>query len=151
MHTFLTVDPCEYEIRNLYRFATLKDTGLADALRPVWPENPRLLMVAADPEDDTTTENLALDLATALSKAGLEVGEVRVLQKDTAEHGAQLLAGAHVIVLAAGDEAKRAAFFSSTGLPALIANASGETVVVGLEEAALAAAGLCADEGRTFE
>lgn len=150
MHTFLAVEPCDYEIRNLYRFATLKDTGLTAALRPVWPENPRLLMVAADPEDDTITENLALDLATALSKAGLEVGEVRVLQKDTAEHAAALLTGAHVIVLADGDDAKRAAFYASLNLPGLMAAAPDETVVIGLEEEALAAAGLTAAPEHTF-
>ena len=72
MHTFLAVEPCDYEIRGLYRFATLKDTGLAEALADVWPDQPRLLMVAADPADATTTENLALDLASALTKAGRE-------------------------------------------------------------------------------
>lgn len=44
MHTFLAVEPCDYEIRGLYRFATLKDTGLAEALADVWPDQPLSLI-----------------------------------------------------------------------------------------------------------
>lgn len=69
----------------MYRFATLReDSGLAEAVRGRWPENPRLLMIAAEPDNDTYTENLAMDLATALVKADLPVGELRVLQRETA-------------------------------------------------------------------
>lgn len=151
MHTFLAVDPCDYEIRSLYRFATLKPgTGLAEALAPVWPENPRLLMVAADPEDATTTENLALDLASALSKAGLAVGEVRVLEADSAGHAAQLVPGAQVVVLADGDAAKRTAFFEETGLVRLLSDAEDGAVLIALDAAALDAVGLQAPSERTF-
>lgn len=151
MQTFLAVDPCDYEIRSLYRFATLKpETGLLEALKPVWPANPRLLMIAADPDDATTTENLALDLASALSKAGLEVGEVRVLEADTAEHAAQLVPGAQVVVLADGDAEKRAAFFEAIDATRLLNELADDTVVIALDEAVLAAAGLCVDEGHRF-
>ncbi len=88
----------------MYRFATLReDSGLAEAVRGRWPENPRLLMIAAEPDNDTYTENLAMDLATALVKADLPVGELRVLQRETADVAAQLIAGADVIVLADGE------------------------------------------------
>lgn len=151
MQTFLAVDPCDYEIRSLYRFATLRpETGFIEALRPVWPANPRLLMVAADPDDATTTENLALDLASALSKAGLEVGEVRVLEADTAEHAAQLVPGAQVVVLADGDAEKREAFFEAVDVARLLGELADDTVVIALDEAALAAAGLRVDEGLRF-
>ncbi|WP_302962730.1 hypothetical protein [uncultured Adlercreutzia sp.] len=151
MQTFLAVDPCDYEIRSLYRFATLKpETGLLEALKPVWPANPRLLMIAADSDDATTTENLALDLASALSKAGLEVGEVRVLEADTAEHAAQLMPGAQVVVLADGDAEKRSAFFAAVDAARLLGELADDTVVIALDEAALAAAGLRVDEGRRF-
>lgn len=149
MHTFLAVEPCDYEIRGLYRFATLKDTGLAEALADVWPDQPRLLMVAADPADDTATENLALDLASALTKAGREVGEVRVLEQDTAEHAAPLVAGAHVIVLADGDDEKRAAFYADIDLPACLASTADDVVLIALDPAALLSAGLAVSE-RTF-
>lgn len=151
MQTFLALDPCDYEIRSLYRFATLKpETGLLEALKPVWPANPRLLMVAADPDDATTTENLALDLASALSKAGLEVGEVRVLEADTAEHAAQLVPGAQVVVLADGDADKRAAFFEAIDAARLLEGLADDAVVIGLDAAALEAAGLAVPADRTF-
>ena len=151
MQTFLAVDPCDYEIRSLYRFATLKpETGLLEALKPAWPANPRLLMIAADPDDATTTENLALDLASALNKAGLEVGEVRVLEADTAEHAAQLVPGAQVVVLADGDAEKRATFFGAIDATRLLNELADDTVVIALDEAALAAAGLRVDEGHRF-
>ncbi|MVX59967.1 hypothetical protein GKZ27_00540 [Enterorhabdus mucosicola] len=150
MHTFLAVEPCDYEIRGLYRFATLKDTGLAEALADVWPDQPRLLMVAADPADATTTENLALDLASALTKAGREVGEVRVLEQDTAEHAAPLLAGAHVIVLADGDDEKRAAFYADINLADCLAAVDENVVLIALDAAALTAAGLAVPADRTF-
>ena len=67
-------------------------------------------MIAAEPESDTYTENLAMDLATALVKADLSVGELRVLQRETADVAAQLVAGADVIVLADGEgEGRRCA------------------------------------------
>ncbi len=147
MHTFLAVEPCDYEIRGLYRFATLKDTGLAEAL---WPDQPRLLMVAADPADATTTENLALDLASALTKAGRGVGEVRVLEQDTAEHAAPLLAGAQVVVLADGDAEKRAAFYADINLADCLATADGNVVLIGLDGAALEAAGVAVPVDRAF-
>lgn len=150
MHTFLAVEPCDYEIRGLYRFATLKDTGLAEALADVWPDQPRLLMVAADPADVTTTENLALDLASALTKAGRGVGEVRVLEQDTAEHAAPLLAGAQVVVLADGDAEKRAAFYADINLADCLATADGNVVLIGLDGAALEAAGVAVPVDRAF-
>ena len=104
MEVVVAPDPMDYEIRGMYRFATLrKGAGLAEAVRDQWPENPRLLMIAAEPESDTYTENLAMDLATALVKADLPVGELRVLQRETADVAAQLVAGADVIVLADGE------------------------------------------------
>ena len=148
MHAFLAVEPCDYEIRGLYRFATLKDTGLAEALADVWPDQPRLLMVAADPADATTTENLALDLASALTKAGRGVGEVRVLEQDTAEHAAPLLAGAQVVVLA--DDEKRAAFYADINLADCLATADGNVVLIGLDGAALEAAGVAVPADRAF-
>lgn len=47
-------------------------------------------MIAAEPDNDTYTENLAMDLATALVKADLPVGELRVLQRETADVAASL-------------------------------------------------------------
>ena len=76
MEVIVAPEPMDYEIRGMYRFATLREgAGLAEAVRDQWPENPRLLMIAAEPESDTYTENLAMDLATALVKADLPVGE----------------------------------------------------------------------------
>ena len=67
MEVIVAPEPMDYEIRGMYRFATLReDSGLAEAVRGRWPENPRLLMIAAEPDNDTYTENLAMDLATAL-------------------------------------------------------------------------------------
>ena len=104
MEVIVAPEPMDYEIRGMYRFATLReDSGLAEAVRGRWPENPRLLMIAAEPDNDTYTENLAMDLATALVKADLPVGELRVLQRETADVAAQLIAGADVIVLADGE------------------------------------------------
>ena len=104
MEVIVAPEPMDYEIRGMYRFATLREgSGLAEAVRDQWPENPRLLMIAAEPENDTYTENLAMDLATALVKADLPVGELRVLQRETADVAAQLIAGADVIVLADGE------------------------------------------------
>ena len=95
MEVIVAPEPMDYEIRGMYRFATLREgSGLAEAVRDQWPENPRLLMIAAEPENDTYTENLAMDLATALVKADLPVGELRVLQRETADVAAQLIAGA---------------------------------------------------------
>lgn len=145
MHPILALDPLAYEIRGMYRFADLKPEGtLADELRPIWPENPRLLMVAADPEADTYTENLALDLASALVKAGLPVGEVRVLQQETAEVAAQLVPGADVIVLADGEaedaDEKRSAFFAEIDFPSLLGSAKEDAPLIALSQAALDAA-----------
>ena len=103
MEVIVASEPMDYEIRGMYRFATLREgSGLAEAVRDQWPENPRMLMIAAEPENDTYTENLAMDLATAFVKADLPVGELRVLQRETADVAAQLVAGADVIVLADG-------------------------------------------------
>lgn len=122
MEVIVAPEPMDYEIRGMYRFATLReDSGLAEAVRGRWPENPRLLMIAAEPDNDTYTENLAMDLATALVKADLPVGELRVLQRETADVAAQLIAGADVIVLADGEgddaDAQREAFFAELGVP----------------------------------
>ena len=65
MEVIVAPEPMDYEIRGMYRFASLReDSGLAEAVRGRWPENSRLLMIAAEPENDTYTENLAMDLAT---------------------------------------------------------------------------------------
>ena len=125
MEVIVAPEPMDYEIRGMYRFATLReDSGLAEAVRGRWPENPRLLMIAAEPDNDTYTENLAMDLATALVKVDLPVGELRVLQRETADVAAQLIAGADVIVLADGEgddaDAQREAFFAELGVPALL-------------------------------
>ena len=66
MEVIVASEPMDYEIRGMYRFATLREgSGLAEAVRDQWPENPRLLMIAAEPENDTYTENLAMDLASS--------------------------------------------------------------------------------------
>ena len=125
----------------MYRFATLREgAGLAEAVRDQWPVNPRLLMIAAEPESDTYTENLAMDLATALVKADLSVGELRVLQRETADVAAQLVAGADVIVLADGEgkdaDAQREAFFGELDMPALLEGVKEGALVIALSEAA---------------
>lgn len=141
MDIVIAPDPMDYEIRGMYRFATLKpESALADAVRDRWPENPRLLMVAAEPDNDRYTENLAMDLATSFVKADLPVGEVRVLQRETAEVAAQLVAGADVIVLADGEaddaDAQRDAFFSEIDFAQLAKNAKEGAVVIALSKAA---------------
>ena len=79
MEVIVAPEPMDYEIRGVYRFATLREgSGLAEAVRDQWPENPRLLMIAAEPESDTYTENLAMDLATALVKADLPFPSILV-------------------------------------------------------------------------
>lgn len=146
MEVIVAPEPMDYEIRGMYRFATLReDSGLAEAVRGRWPENSRLLMIAAEPENDTYTENLAMDLATALVKADLPVGELRVLQRETADVAAQLIAGADVIVLADGEgddaDAQREAFFAELGVPALLVDLKEGAVVIALCEAARDAIG----------
>lgn len=142
MDIIVAQDPMDYEMRGNYRFATLREgSGLAEAVRGRWPENPRLLMIAAEPDNGTYTDNLAMDLATALVKAELPVGEVRVLQNDdTKEVADKLVAGADVIVLADGEaedaDAQRTAFFAELDLPALMANIKEGAIVIALTEAA---------------
>lgn len=141
MEVIVAPEPMDYEIRGMYRFATLREgSGLAEAVRDQWPENPRLLMIAAEPESDTYTENLAMDLATALVKADLPVGELRVLQRETADVAAQLVAGADVIVLADGEgedaDAQRKAFFGELDMSTLLEGVKEGALVVALSEAA---------------
>lgn len=141
MEVVVAPEPMDYEIRGMYRFATLREgAGLAEAVRDQWPVNPRLLMIAAEPESDTYTENLAMDLATALVKADLSVGELRVLQRETADVAAQLIAGADVIVLADGEgedaDAQREAFFGELDMPALLEGVKEGALVIALSEAA---------------
>lgn len=145
MEVIVASEPMDYEIRGMYRFATLREgSGLAEAVRDRWPENPRMLMIAAEPENGTYTENLAMDLATAFVKADLPVGEVRVLQRETADVAAQLIAGADVIVLADGEgedaDAQREAFFGELDMPALLEGAKVGALVIALSEAARDAA-----------
>ncbi len=141
MEVIVAPEPMDYEIRGMYRFATLREgAGLAEAVRDQWPENPRLLMIAAEPENDTYTENLAMDLATALVKADLPVGELRVLQRETADVAAQLVAGADVIVLADGEgedaDAQREAFFGELDMSTLLEGVKEGALVIALSEAA---------------
>ena len=141
MEVIVASEPMDYEIRGMYRFATLREgSGLAEAVRDQWPENPRLLMIAAEPENDTYTENLAMDLATALVKADLPVGELRVLQRETADVAAQLIAGADVIVLADGEgedaDAQREAFFGELDMSTLLEGVKEGALVIALSEAA---------------
>ena len=141
MEVIVAPEPMDYEIRGMYRFATLReDSGLAEAVRGRWPENPRLLMIAAEPDNDTYTENLAMDLATALVKADLPVGELRVLQRETADVAAQLIAGADVIVLADGEgedaDAQREAFFGELDMSTLLEGVKKGALVSALSEAA---------------
>ena len=139
----LAVDPLDYEIRGLYRFASLKPScTLAQEVGEAWPENPRLLMIASDPADATFTENLALDLASALSKADLPVGEVRVLQEDTASVAVPLIAGADVIVLANDHDDTRPGFFADIDLAEALKGAKDDALLIALSEEALKAAGL---------
>ena len=139
----VAVDPCDYEIRGLYRFASLKPTcTLSTEVEGVWPENPRLLMIAADPDDDTFIENLGMDFCSALTKAEIPVGELRILQRETENVARPLVEGADVIVLADGDDEKRRAFFEAIDLPALLQNAKEDAVLVALDEQAVATAGL---------
>lgn len=141
--TIVAVDPCDYEIRGLYRFASLKPTcTLVDDVAGVWPENPRLLMIAADPDDDTFIENLGMDFCSALTKADIPVGELRILQRETEKVAQPLVEGADVVVLADGDDEKRRAFFEAIELPALLEGAKEGAVLIALDEQALAAAGL---------
>lgn len=75
MPTFLAVDPCDYEIRSLYRFATLKpETGLLEALRPMWPTNPRLLNELADDAVVIGLDEVALAAAGLLAEEGHRFG-----------------------------------------------------------------------------
>ena len=141
MEVIVASEPMDYEIRWMYRFATLREwSGLAEAVRDQWPENPRMLMIAAEPENDTYTENLAMDLATAFVKADLPVGEVRVLQRDTADVSAHLIAGADVLVLADGEgedaDDKRAAFFGELDMSTLLEGVKEGALVIALSEAA---------------
>ena len=69
-----------------------------------------------------------------------------MLEQDTAEHAAPLLAGAHVIVLADGDDEKRAAFYADINLADCLAAADENVVLIALDAAALTAAGLAVPE-----
>ena len=81
-----------------------------------------------------------MDLATALVKADLPVGELRVLQRETADVAAQLVAGADVIVLADGEgedaDAKREAFFGELDMSTLLEGVKEGALVIALSEAA---------------
>ncbi|MFR7403261.1 MAG: hypothetical protein ACLUW6_00980 [Coriobacteriaceae bacterium] len=73
-------------------------------------------------------------------EADLPVGELRVLQRQTADVAAQLIAGADVLVLADGEgedaDDKRAAFFGELDMPALLEDAKDGALVIALSETA---------------
>ena len=139
----LAVDPMDYEIRGLYRFASLKpECTIAADVEGVWPENPRMLMVASDPDDTAFVENLGMDFASSLTKAEVPVGELRILERETEGVAKPLLEGADVIVLADGDDVKRKEFFAAIDFPELLKGAKEDAVLIALDKQALATAGV---------
>ncbi|MDE8703957.1 hypothetical protein PZH32_13450, partial [Adlercreutzia equolifaciens] len=84
---------------------------------------------------------LGMDFCSALTKADIPVGELRILQRETENEAKPLVEGADVIVLADGNDTKRQAFFESIDLPALLQNAKEDAVLIALDEQALATAG----------
>lgn len=142
MEVIVAPEPMDYEIRGMYRFATLREgAGLAEAVRDQWPENPRLLMIAAEPESDTYTENLAMDLATALVKADLPVGELRVhpaARRPTSRASSSPVPMSSCLADGEGEDAdaQREAFFGELDMSTLLEGVKEGALVIALSEAA---------------
>lgn len=87
-----------------------------DRLRAVLPPNPRALFVCSNPEDHDATCRFAAETAGAFCEAGIAFCSYHVLDGETAEDAAWLVADSDIVILSGGHVPTQNAFFQDIRL-----------------------------------
>ena len=106
------------------------DNEFIDRIRAVLPLYPRVLFVAANPEDRGGTCRFGADTATAFSEAGIPFQSYHILDGYNAQDAQALIGQSDLILLSGGHVPTQNAFFREIGLRELLEGFSG--VIVGI-------------------
>ena len=127
MTLFLTSSPC---VIGAPRVILNPVNGFVDRLRDALPRWPRMLVVAADPEDHAGVCNFANEMVYTLREYGMACGGFHVLDGHNGEAAARLVGDSDLIVLMGGHVPTQNAFFQAIGLRKILADYTG--VVMGI-------------------
>lgn len=106
------------------------DNGFIDRIREALPPFPRCLFVCSDPERHDLTCRFGGELFMAFAREGIFFESFRVLDGESAERAAELVADSNFVVLAGGHVPTQNAFFQDVHLSQLLEGFCG--VVMGI-------------------
>ena len=122
MIAFLTSSPCVF---GAPRAILNPENQFLDNLSRCLPENIRCLFICSDPDAPEWTDRVAEEMADAFAEAGLEFGELAVLDRRNQEDAQLLIWESDLIILAGGHVPTQNAFFQEIGLRDLLENYQG--------------------------
>lgn len=104
--------------------------GFLDRLRGCVPDHCKGLFICSDPDSWERTDGFAQAVRESCSDAGLELGQLQVLDRRNQDQAAQLVQDAQLIILAGGHVPTQNRFFAEVSLKELLRSFDG--VLVGI-------------------
>lgn len=115
--------------------------GFATRLRAVWPADPpRVLLLAAFPDNAAGNDQMRDGLACCLASAGLPLSDTAVCDSRNSRQLPALAAGSGVVILCGGHVPTQNRFFASIGAAGILRDYPG--IVLGISAGTMNAAGL---------
>lgn len=137
MTLFLTSSPC---VIGAPRVILNPANGFVDRLRENLPRWPRLLIVASNPEDHSSTCHFANEMVYTMREYGMACGSCNILDGSNPDFAPFLVATSDLIVLMGGHVPTQNAFFQEIGLREILADYEG--VVMGISAGSMNCADL---------
>ena len=132
MHLFLTSSPCDdnvpagVDLPCIFFEKNLFVVNLRCRVRA----NPRLTVVAADPENHELNDEMTSTFAGCFAYHGMEPSSVALLDGRTSEQAAEMIADSDILLIGGGHVPTQNRFFQEIGLAELLEGYDG--VVIGI-------------------
>lgn len=132
MYLFLTSSPCDDNVPAGVKLPCIffeKNLFVVNLRCRVAP-NPRLVVVAADPENDELNDEMASTFAGCFAYHGMEPSRVELLDGRTRARAAEMIEKSDIVLIGGGHVPTQNAFFEEIGLRELLKDYEG--VVIGI-------------------
>ena len=134
MTLFLTGSPCKKGENHF-----TEECNFLGELRSRLPQNPRVLLVSAAPDDPDNCRWVYGSTCECLVNSGIECSSVTMLERKNAALAAELVEGADLVMLCGGHVPTQNRFFHEIGLKAILSRYDG--VVMGCSAGSMNCAG----------
>lgn len=132
MHLFLTSSPCNNNVPTGVELPCIFDekNSFVSKLRERIPNNARLTVVTADPENFAANDEMTDTFAKCFEYHGMKLSDVQLCDARTAHLAAKMIRRSDIVLLGGGHVPTQRAFLKQIRLRALLKNFQG--VVIGI-------------------